>query len=50
MKKTLAATRNFGRWFDIEVVKLPEIIFGIAMLEKTLLGCSEMKVSLRTHW
>ena len=65
MKKILGATRDCGRWSDIEAVKLPEIILGTAMLEKklsinvlelvvTLMGCSiwgnnEIKVSLGTH-
>ena len=36
IKKILGATRNCGRWSDIEAVKLPEIILGTAMLEKIL--------------
>ena len=51
LQKILEGTRNYGRWSDIEAVKLPEIILRTAMLEKilsicvlqllvTLLGCS----------
>ena len=36
IKKVLGATENCGRWSDIEVVKLPGIILGTAMLEKIL--------------
>ena len=51
IEKILAAIRNCGRWSDIEAVKLPEVVLGIAILEKmlsinnlellfTLVGCS----------
>ena len=36
MKQILGATRNCGKWFNIEAVKFPEIILAIAMLEKIL--------------
>ena len=36
MKKILGATRNCGKWYDKDAVKLPEIILGTAMLEKIL--------------
>ena len=50
IKKVLGATKICGRWSDIEVVKLPGIILGTAMLEDflsfnllelvvTLIGC-----------
>ena len=32
----LGATRYYGRWYDIEAVKLAEIILDTAMLEKML--------------
>ena len=36
-QKILGATRNCGRWSEIEAVKLPEIIFGAAILEKLVM-------------
>ena len=34
VKKILGATRNCGRWSNIEAVKLPEVILVTAILEK----------------
>ena len=43
----LGATRNWGKWSDIEAVKLPEVIFGTAVLEKILfLNVLELVVAL----
>ena len=63
MKQNIRSYKNHEGWSDIEAAKLPESLFGTAMLEKrltinilellvTLLGCSiwrsnDMKVSLR---
>ena len=60
IKKILGATRNCGRWSNIEAVELLEIILGTTMSEKileffvTLLGCriwrtDLIKESLGTH-
>lgn len=35
--KILGATRHYRKRRDRETVKLPEIIFGTAMLEKSIL-------------
>ena len=36
IEKGIRATRNGGRWSDIEAIILPEVILGTATLEKIL--------------
>ena len=47
LKTKLGAKRNSGRRSDIEVIKLPNTILGIAMLKETLsINILELVVTL----
>ena len=44
--KIIGATRNCGRWPDMETVKLPEFILGTAIVEKISINVLELLVTL----
>ena len=46
LKIILGATRNCGRWPDMETVKLPEFILGTAIVGKISINVLELLVTL----